>query len=179
MVLDPIPQSLPVHFFGSRPQPPTSPPDLVTWARLSPSFFLFLFLPVFARGTWVEDHLVTVAWDPKNLSPFGHFSWRPFSSWDPRNLWPFLVTLDPSNLCQWQSRSRAPCTYWVLLMTSSRRSQDQICSRAGKSWMNDAFELFLRILVCDFIKITSAEVMGCGAYSRIPKISNIWSIHSS
>ena len=26
MVLDPIPQSLRVHFFGSRPQPPTSPP---------------------------------------------------------------------------------------------------------------------------------------------------------
>ena len=25
MVLDPIPQSLPVHFFGSRPQPPTFP----------------------------------------------------------------------------------------------------------------------------------------------------------
>jgi len=25
MVLDPMPQSLPVHFFGSRPQPPTSP----------------------------------------------------------------------------------------------------------------------------------------------------------
>ena len=24
MVLDPIPQSLPIHFFGSRPQPPTS-----------------------------------------------------------------------------------------------------------------------------------------------------------
>ena len=24
MLLDPIPQSLPVHFFGSRPQPPTS-----------------------------------------------------------------------------------------------------------------------------------------------------------
>ena len=28
MVLDPIPQSLPVHFFGSRPQPPTSQRDL-------------------------------------------------------------------------------------------------------------------------------------------------------
>ena len=28
MVLDPIPQSLPVHFFGSRPQTPTSPLDL-------------------------------------------------------------------------------------------------------------------------------------------------------
>ena len=26
MVLDPIPQPLPVHFFGSRPQPPTSRP---------------------------------------------------------------------------------------------------------------------------------------------------------
>ena len=24
MVLDPIPQSLPIHFFGSQPQPPTS-----------------------------------------------------------------------------------------------------------------------------------------------------------
>jgi len=29
MVLDPIPQSLPVHFVGSRPQPPTSP--YMTW----------------------------------------------------------------------------------------------------------------------------------------------------
>ena len=29
MVLDPIPQSLPVHFFGSRPQPPTSRVDSV------------------------------------------------------------------------------------------------------------------------------------------------------
>ena len=28
MVLDPIPQPLPVHFFGSRPQPPTSPQEL-------------------------------------------------------------------------------------------------------------------------------------------------------
>ena len=27
MVLDPIPQSFPKHFFGSRPQPPTSPLD--------------------------------------------------------------------------------------------------------------------------------------------------------
>ena len=27
MVLDTIPQPLPVHFFGSRPQPPTSPDD--------------------------------------------------------------------------------------------------------------------------------------------------------
>jgi len=30
MLLDPIPQSLPVHFFGSRPQPPTSRTN--TWA---------------------------------------------------------------------------------------------------------------------------------------------------
>ena len=30
MVLDPIPQSLPVHFFGSRPQPPTSPHDCLS-----------------------------------------------------------------------------------------------------------------------------------------------------
>jgi len=34
MVLDPIPQSLPVHFFGSRPQPPTSRQE---HAKLCPS----------------------------------------------------------------------------------------------------------------------------------------------
>jgi len=34
MVLDPIPQPLPVHFFGSRPQPPTSPYD-ICWAQQS------------------------------------------------------------------------------------------------------------------------------------------------
>jgi len=32
MVLDPIPPSLPVHFFGSRPQPPTSP--LTCWSEV-------------------------------------------------------------------------------------------------------------------------------------------------
>jgi len=32
MVLDPIPQPLPVHFFGSRPQPPTSPKNPVLYA---------------------------------------------------------------------------------------------------------------------------------------------------
>ena len=30
MILDPIPQSFPVHFFGSRPQPPTSLSDIFT-----------------------------------------------------------------------------------------------------------------------------------------------------
>jgi len=35
MVLDPIPQSLPVHFFGSRPQPPTSPLYIPEWIRVS------------------------------------------------------------------------------------------------------------------------------------------------
>jgi len=38
MVLDPIPQSLPVHIFGSRPQPPTSPSHVrcdMSLARLS------------------------------------------------------------------------------------------------------------------------------------------------
>jgi len=49
MVLDPIPQSLPVHFFGSRPQPPTS---LYYWARtLTPTHRLcegiwFIVLPM-------------------------------------------------------------------------------------------------------------------------------------
>jgi len=33
MVLDHIPQCLPVHIFGSRPQPPTSPNESVSWYR--------------------------------------------------------------------------------------------------------------------------------------------------
>ena len=33
MVLDPIPQPLPVHFFGSRPQPPTSRPEVIFHKR--------------------------------------------------------------------------------------------------------------------------------------------------
>ena len=33
MVLDPIPQSLPVHFFGSQPQPPTSRRELLCTAN--------------------------------------------------------------------------------------------------------------------------------------------------
>jgi len=36
MVLDPIPQSLPVHFFGSRPQPPTSRSSRVLLLTVSP-----------------------------------------------------------------------------------------------------------------------------------------------
>jgi len=47
MVLDPIPQSLPLHFFGSRPQPPTS-----RW-RLSPC------LPLASRGTYYTICFVT------------------------------------------------------------------------------------------------------------------------
>jgi len=49
MVLDPIPQSLPVHFFGSRPQPPTSQssvpwcikkePCIATSFKTSPVFY--------------------------------------------------------------------------------------------------------------------------------------------
>ena len=54
MVIDPIPQSLPVYVFGSRPQPPTSPShiaphkfEIVPLSSLSFIFSLFVsaFLP--------------------------------------------------------------------------------------------------------------------------------------
>ena len=51
MVLDPIPQPLPVHFFGSRPQPPTSPSDSLMifaspkqWIDLNPAFLYIAVL---------------------------------------------------------------------------------------------------------------------------------------
>ena len=43
IVLDPIPQSLPVHFFGSRPQPPTSRQE-------------------FARANWKERECIYQLW---------------------------------------------------------------------------------------------------------------------
>ena len=42
MVLDPIPQILPVQFFGSRPQPPTSPGDTtICWCLIGISNTIF------------------------------------------------------------------------------------------------------------------------------------------
>jgi len=43
MVVDPIPQSLPVHFFGSRPQPPTSPIPLPRRVDGGYYFLLMIF----------------------------------------------------------------------------------------------------------------------------------------
>jgi len=49
MVLDPIPQSLPVHFFVSRPQPPTSRNALVSH-NSAPSCMLSKLKSVFCIG---------------------------------------------------------------------------------------------------------------------------------
>ena len=59
MVVDPIPQSLPVHFFGSRPQPPTShqKTSYICWMW---SLWNHRMLSALARRIWraVEDWLV-------------------------------------------------------------------------------------------------------------------------
>jgi len=48
MVLDPIPQSLPVHFFGSRPQPPTSPQSsLLSMLKISTHIHSCYYLLIF------------------------------------------------------------------------------------------------------------------------------------
>ena len=53
MVLDPIPQSLPVHFFGSRPQPPTSRPPCVLVQSPFPKSFCTPSLPkTCPRSVW-------------------------------------------------------------------------------------------------------------------------------
>ena len=53
MVLDPIPQSLPVHFFGSRPQPPTSPCKVPTHHHV----FYFL-LKMFSKVSTISSDFV-------------------------------------------------------------------------------------------------------------------------
>jgi len=62
MVLDPIPQSLPVHFFGSRPQPPTSQRRL--WAYISPSLYIL----------WYDVRAVHVQGIPNLAVKFDKFS---------------------------------------------------------------------------------------------------------
>jgi len=46
MVLDPIPQSLPVHFVGSRPQPPTSPTRPQSQTMVTPLSHMYLHVNV-------------------------------------------------------------------------------------------------------------------------------------
>jgi len=62
MVLDFIPQPLPVHFFGSRPQPPTSPIYIGTLGRgrkvIHTSIFVCLHLWVCVEYRWVCDTLI-------------------------------------------------------------------------------------------------------------------------
>jgi len=58
MVLDPIPQMLPVHFFGSRPQPPTSPSTAmeVRWIPKEMKF-LFFFPPISFASVREKRHV--------------------------------------------------------------------------------------------------------------------------
>jgi len=52
MVLDPIPQSLPVHFFGSRPQPPTSLLPSISQTVSSCKRFIHLSFFLVYKNTW-------------------------------------------------------------------------------------------------------------------------------
>jgi len=56
MVLDPIPQSLPVHFFGSRPQLPTS---LATCNKLLSK--IYRYVHIFKHDTHIHTHTNTVS----------------------------------------------------------------------------------------------------------------------
>jgi len=52
MVLDPIPQSLPVHFYGSRPQPPTSRYACDAFCRF----------PRIALASWKDTYQISLGW---------------------------------------------------------------------------------------------------------------------
>jgi len=62
MVLDPIPQSLPVHFFGSRPQPPTSPKSPWTGANMHIRVYLCnISLDKFPPPVQAKNQIITVS----------------------------------------------------------------------------------------------------------------------
>jgi len=54
MKLDPIPQPLPVHFFGSRPQPHTSPPDTASEVTHNQAGSVEVTFETFQGGVWDE-----------------------------------------------------------------------------------------------------------------------------
>jgi len=61
MVLDPIPQSLTVHFFGSRPQPPTTrlrPRNEISQKSALPSFFHSAFSHEHTKNTHITHTLL-------------------------------------------------------------------------------------------------------------------------
>ena len=69
MVLDPIPPPLPVHFFGSRPQPPTSP-----WESWS-------FLGIWPNK-WVKKVEMTWKWLGNQIwKSVGNANFRRFRKW--------------------------------------------------------------------------------------------------
>ena len=63
MVLDPIPQSLPVQFFGSRPQPPTSPS-----------------IPLLDRGFCCKDTILSVSFAKEARPPKSNPQKRPIQN---------------------------------------------------------------------------------------------------
>jgi len=57
MVLDPIPQSLPVHFFGSRPQPPTSHKPCHTFMSQAPCEWVMMpHMCEYVTHEWIMSH---------------------------------------------------------------------------------------------------------------------------
>ena len=57
MVLDPIPQPLPVHFFGSRPQPPTSH---LEWFHILSGVASYMYIYIYV---WIYMYIYTAGTD--------------------------------------------------------------------------------------------------------------------
>ena len=76
MVLDPIPQSLPVHFFGSRPQPPTSPHIRGTqdmWVQTHTYVYLCQLLQIYSTETVCQLIYVCDSFHCRHTSQHAHF----------------------------------------------------------------------------------------------------------
>ena len=122
MVLDPIPQSLPVHFFGSRPQPPTSPP-FTTWG-IHTNRHTCVCMHWYTR-VWI--HMYSYMYSYALHSPHEECSW--FFS---RKLLIFLVYVKNAQECSWFF------SYMYSYALHALHSRHEECSWFFFSWASSA-----------------------------------------
>jgi len=83
MVLDPIPQSLPVQFFGSRPQPPTSPLHIRMCKAGSTERESASALPLYLFKFHSIPHILGIPHCPENM--WDRVESREKTGWQGRN----------------------------------------------------------------------------------------------
>ena len=131
MVLDPIPQSLPVHFFGSRPQPPTSPLDCYEWLWIAMNGYAWL---------WMDKQMSTLQHTATHCNTLQHTDTTMRHS----GVW--------HDTLQWRVIYSQPCIAYKQMLTAMHRYEWLQQAMNGHEWIETA-------MMC--VKLLCMAVHGC------------------